>query len=356
MEVSTEMSKMIEVIKKYDDQLRKGNDAYKYYFAPNIPEKVMKGLVSHFDNNLPFNSVIAYYDTTVFNSSKAGFVFTDDGLYYKYMGKPYYFAYKDMTGFEIKGKKLCIRFSDEKMPEYVMDDVFDMKALNSILSELKEIDDEYGQLTEKSTGKVKKLELPSDMEKKCVAIIHGASAACGGVGTGMAQIPLADNAVIVPIQVGMIVSLGTVFDLNITESVAKSIIASAGATVIGRGVSQVLFGWIPVAGNAINTATAAGVTELIGWTAVKNFYERWIEDRNKGRFDGMKVGYVEASNQYHRKLLDLASEFTNQKKDFEIERDKYEELLDEYEDHIEKMRASINELEGMYNKLKSLEQ
>ena len=161
MEVSTEMSKMIEVIKKYDDQLRKGNDAYKYYFAPNIPEKVMKGLVSHFDNNLPFNSVIAYYDTTVFNSSKAGFVFTDDGLYYKYMGKPYYFAYKDMAGFEIKGKKLCIRFSDEKIPEYVMDDVFDMKALNSILSELKEIDDEYGQLTEKSTGKVKKLELPS---------------------------------------------------------------------------------------------------------------------------------------------------------------------------------------------------
>ena len=125
----------VEVIKKYDDQLRKGNDAYKYYFAPNIPEKVMKGLVSHFDNNLPFNSVIAYYDTTVFNSSKAGFVFTDDGLYYKYMGKPYYFAYKDMAGFEIKGKKLCIRFSDEKIPEYVMDDVFDMKALNSILSE-----------------------------------------------------------------------------------------------------------------------------------------------------------------------------------------------------------------------------
>lgn len=61
----------------------------------------------------------------------------------------------------------------------------------------------------------------------------------------------------------MIVSLGGVFNLNITESAAKSILASAAATVTGRTVSQFLVGWIPVIGNAINTATAAGVTETI---------------------------------------------------------------------------------------------
>ena len=87
----------------------------------------------------------------------------------------------------------------------------------------------------------------------------------------MAQIPLADNAVIAPIQIGMIIKLGNVFGHTITETMAKAIISSAAASFIGRGVSQVLLGWIPGVGNAINTATAAGITEAIGWIAVKEF-------------------------------------------------------------------------------------
>lgn len=35
----------------------------------------------------------------------------------------------------------------------------------------------------------------------------------------------------------------------------------------GRGISQVLVGWIPGYGNAINATTAAAVTEAIGWAA-----------------------------------------------------------------------------------------
>lgn len=92
----------------------------------------------------------------------------------------------------------------------------------------------------------------------------------------------------------MIVSLGGVFNLNITESAAKSILASAAATVTGRTVSQFLVGWIPVIGNAINTATAAGVTEAIGWLAANNFYQRYLQDMEKGRYEGAKVGYKEA--------------------------------------------------------------
>ena len=131
----------------------------------------------------------------------------------------------------------------------------------------------------KSSGEIKKIDLPKDMIDKCKAIIHGASTACGGVGTELAQVPAPDNAVIVPIQVRMIIGLGAIFDLNITESTAKSIIASAGATIAGRNVSQFLVGWIPGIGNAINAATAAKVTEAIGWLAVSNFYEGWIVER-----------------------------------------------------------------------------
>lgn len=198
------------------------------------------------------------------------------------------------------------------------------------------------------------------MIKKCHGIIHGASAACGGVGTGLAQIPASDNAVIVPIQIGMIVGLGTVFELNITESVAKSIIASAGASIAGRTLSQFLVGWIPVVGNAINTATAAGITEAIGWIAVRNFYERWLEDKNKGRLDGMKDGYNAASGEYERKLRKQAEEFLNQIKDVHRERDEYEKLLSEYEAYIKELEKNcaaaklIEEMKGLYDSLEHL--
>ena len=71
----------------------------------------------------------------------------------------------------------------------------------------------------------------------------------------------------------MIIALGKVFDLNISKSVANGIIKSAAATFIGRTASQLLVGWVPVVGNAINTATAAGITEAIGWMTVKEFSE-----------------------------------------------------------------------------------
>lgn len=117
----------------------------------------------------------------------------------------------------------------------------------------------------------KKVNLSEKQREKCQKIIHAAAAAAGAAGTGLAQIPLADNAVITPIQIGMIIKLGHELGCDINETVAKGIISGAGAAFIGRGVSQALWGWIPVAGNAINTATAAGLTEAIGWMAVKEF-------------------------------------------------------------------------------------
>jgi len=108
-------------------------------------------------------------------------------------------------------------------------------------------------------------------EKKCRAIIHGASVAAAGVGAGLAQLPGSDNAVIVPIQVGMIISLGAVFGVALSHSAAEATLATATASLVGRGISQFLVGWIPVAGNVINATTAAAVTETIGWTVANDF-------------------------------------------------------------------------------------
>lgn len=113
--------------------------------------------------------------------------------------------------------------------------------------------------------------MTSEQKRKCESIIHSASIAAGAIGAGLAQIPMSDNAVIVPIQCGMIISLGAVFGVSLTESTAKSLLATEIATNTGRAVSQVLFGWMPGFGNVLNSVTAAGVTESIGWAIAADF-------------------------------------------------------------------------------------
>lgn len=110
-----------------------------------------------------------------------------------------------------------------------------------------------------------KVDIPDDLKTKCNVIIHGASTASAAACAGIAQIPLADNAVLAPIQIAMIVSVAKVFDQNIGEGVARGLLSTFAATFVGRGVTQVLFGWVPFMGNALNSATAAALTEAIGW-------------------------------------------------------------------------------------------
>ena len=362
MALSEEMQKMVEVVKKYDNRLRCNNESYRYYFAPDIPEKVFNKLIKNFDRHIAINSIVAVYDTTLFGTCKEGVVFTSDGVYFRdILEKPVYFQYKDIQKCTVTDGNLELDLVNCNENSYTHISSFDKMIVKFIIEQLKGIDEEYGQTTYKVSGKVKKMNIPKDMMDKCNGIIHGAAVACGGVGTGLAQIPASDNAVIVPIQIGMIVGLGAVFELNITESAAKSIIASAGATVAGRTVSQILVGWIPGIGNAFNMATAAGITEVIGWIAVKNFYERWIQDRNKGRFEGMKDGYTEASGEYERKLRKQAEEFLKQMKNVEREHDEYEKLLDDYERYIKELEEKcaandlIKEMKDIYHDLQELQ-
>ena len=110
-------------------------------------------------------------------------------------------------------------------------------------------------------------------KKECHTIIHTASVAAEGVGGVFAQIPGTDNAVITPIQRTMTISLGRVFGKSLSEASAKAALASVAAATVGRTASQVLVGWIPGIGNAINATTAAGITEAMGWLLAKEFDE-----------------------------------------------------------------------------------
>ena len=120
--------------------------------------------------------------------------------------------------------------------------------------------------------------MTSEQKRKCRFIIHGASTAAGAMGGGLAQVVAMDSLIIVPIQVAMVISLGNVFDVKLSKAAAEATVLSASATLVGRATSQVLVGWIPVIGNAINAATAAGITEAMGWAVAGQFEKGLIKN------------------------------------------------------------------------------
>ena len=69
-----------------------------------------------------------------------------------------------------------------------------------------------------------------------------------------------------------------------------------------------------------------------------------------GKRDGKKEGYVAASAEYEKKLLEQADLFLTQKNLFEQQQDEYEKLLDEYEAEIERLerKQKLTEAENTY--------
>lgn len=103
------------------------------------------------------------------------------------------------------------------------------------------------------------------------AAIHTASAAAAAMGAGFAQFPGGDAVPIAGIQTSMILAIGKAFGKTLDESAAKAMLGTATATAVGRGMSQLLIGWIPGVGNIINATTAAGITEALGWAIATDF-------------------------------------------------------------------------------------
>jgi len=103
--------------------------------------------------------------------------------------------------------------------------------------------------------------------QKVHGIIHAASIAAATVGAGLAQLPGADAPVLTAIQTTMIIAVAHEHSAAITKAIAADLLLTFVATQLGRGISQWLFGWVPVWGNTINAATAAAPTEAVGWAA-----------------------------------------------------------------------------------------
>ena len=139
---------------------------------------------------------------------------------------------------------------------------------------------------------------------KCHAIIHGAAVTTGGIGAGLAQIPLADSIPITAAQVAMIVAIAKVYDIDLAEGTAKGLLGGFSASVVGRNVAGVLIGWIPGIGNALKASTAAALTEAIGWAAVHHFEKLEAEKRASFNY-GTYAGEAKAEEKFKEILEKL---------------------------------------------------
>jgi uncharacterized protein (DUF697 family) len=206
----------------------------------------------------------------------------------------------------------------------------------------------------------KNIPLTKDEKIKCNAIIHSASAATGAM--GIIPIGPADTVMITPTQITMIVSLGAVFNIRVSENLAKSILGGLALSIAGRAVAATILSFIPVVGWAIKGATAAGLTEAIGWTAVAHFHD--IKE-NHSKFAGKKEGYAEASSEYEKKLRQQATDFIGRETVHKSEMAEYLQLVDDLTKMIIELSTGENAdspdiverirvLEGLIENLKKI--
>ncbi|GAA6981502.1 GTP-binding protein [Helicobacter pylori] len=109
------------------------------------------------------------------------------------------------------------------------------------------------------------------MIDKSKNIIHLASGAAGGV--GLIPIPFSDALAIAPIQAGMIYKINDAFEVKMEESLATSLFTGLlGVTAVaqvGRTIVNGFLKFIPVVGSVAGSATAAAITEGIGFAYLK---------------------------------------------------------------------------------------
>jgi uncharacterized protein (DUF697 family) len=337
---------------------------YELFDYTSISKKRQKNLFK-IDPYFNFDKFVAMIDTTVFNTAKEGIVFMTNGIYIKSILFPVYFInYVDIKSTYFGKGQFIIETITNGNIEYI-DTCFEKEKGCSIFSELLkqlsilslENDNGYSDI---ATGKVdKKMKLTKEEAINSNLIIHLASASTVIPAAGLAQIPLSDTLIITPIQIGMIMAIGASFGISASERAAKAIIAGVTMSFIGRGISQVLIGIVPIVGNVLNVTTAVALTQSIGWIAVRHF--KVVQ--KGGFFEGLKVGNIQVARQFEQKFRQQAKEFVEKEKILKSQANEWATLIGDYvqliADYItdpenKKYHKNVKELKKELKKLQSL--
>lgn len=109
------------------------------------------------------------------------------------------------------------------------------------------------------------------MIEECKTIIHVASGATGAA--GLIPIPFSDALAIAPIQAGMIYKMNDAFEVSLGKSATPTFITEISSIIalvqVGRTLVNGFLKFIPVVGSVAEGATAAVITEGIGFAYLK---------------------------------------------------------------------------------------
>ena len=100
-----------------------------------------------------------------------------------------------------------------------------------------------------------KVNMPKELKRKCNIIIHSATGASAVA--GLIPIPMSDAIPITAAQIGMIIKIGDLFDISLSEA--------AGLLKMIPGVGTLI-------GGIISGSTAAALTEFLGWVVADDFF------------------------------------------------------------------------------------
>ena len=82
-------------------------------------------------------------------------------------------------------------------------------------------------------------------------------------------------------QNDMIIGLGHIFDISLSETAAKSILGGTMASQTGRAVFSGIIKGIPgvgtVVGGVISAGTSVALTETLGWIVAEDFYKKSLD-------------------------------------------------------------------------------
>ena len=141
-----------------------------------------------------------------------------------------------------------------------------------------------------------------DAKEKAVRARRGkasgiiAAAATTATGIGATPIPIADAALLIPVQTGMIAGLAALYVLK-REALQHAVLPFV-ARVVGVYAASSLLKWFPFLGSAINAAVAGTLTGALGWFTLDRFEAMALAKVRGERIPGMDFD-LEAFRQYY---------------------------------------------------------
>lgn len=91
----------IELMRKYAGKIK---TSFAFHIKGDIPSKIIDNAIKKWANGLDRTTIIGFYDTTVMNSGKEGYIFTDTKVYYLQMlEKPKKLWYDDIESVSVEG-------------------------------------------------------------------------------------------------------------------------------------------------------------------------------------------------------------------------------------------------------------